>query len=47
MDGPLERLIKSHPIPTWRPFAWFIMIVLAGGLVVGLLSRLDDVTMAV
>ena len=28
----LNELIDSHPLPSWRPVAWFIMMILAGGL---------------
>lgn len=42
----LESLIKEHPIPTWRPYAWAIMVLLAFCLVAGFMTRLDEVTVA-
>lgn len=45
-DERLEALIKSHPIPTWRPFAWTIMILLAAAVIGGFMTELDEVTVA-
>ncbi len=45
-DDRLESLIKSHPIPTWRLYAWAIMVVLALAIGWGFLTELDEVTVA-
>lgn len=45
-DERLEALIKSHPIPTWRSFAWTIMILLAAAVIGGFMTELDEVTVA-
>ena len=45
-DARLESLIKSHPIPTWRPYAWAIMAVMAVGIAWGFATDLDEVTVA-
>ena len=45
-DERLESLIHSHPIPTWRPFAWAIMTLLSIFVIGGFMTRLDEVTVA-
>jgi adhesin transport system membrane fusion protein len=45
-DKRLESLIKAHPIPTWRSFAWAIMILLTASVIGGFLTQLDEVTVA-
>jgi adhesin transport system membrane fusion protein len=40
----LNELIDSHPLPSWRPVAWFIMMILAGGLFWAFFTELDEVT---
>lgn len=40
----LNQLIDSHPLPTWRPVAWFIMLIMAGGLSWAFFTELDEVT---
>ena len=45
-DKRLEGLIRSHPIPTWRSFAWAIMILLTVAVTGGFATRLAEVTVA-
>jgi adhesin transport system membrane fusion protein len=45
-DKRLESLIKAHPIPTWRPFAWTIMGLLTIFVIGGFMTRLAEVTVA-
>src|SRR4051812_36726997 len=45
-DKKLERLIRAHPIPTWRSFAWTIMGIMTFCLIGGFLTRLPEVTVA-
>ena len=40
----LNELIDSHPLPSWRPVAWFIMMIMAGGLFWAFFTELDEVT---
>lgn len=40
----LNDLIENHPLPTWRPVAWFIMLAMAGGLSWAFFTELDEVT---
>lgn len=44
--GPLDQLLETHPIPTWRKFAWVIMFLLAGGVGWSFFATLDEVTIA-
>jgi len=41
--GQLEALLSHHPLPTWRGFAWPVMILLALGLSWAYFSELDEV----
>ncbi|NQV54269.1 MAG: HlyD family type I secretion periplasmic adaptor subunit [Rhodospirillales bacterium] len=42
----LDELVKSHPLPSWRPIAWMIMLLMAGGLTWSFFAELDEVTVA-
>jgi len=43
---PLGELVESHPLPTWRRFAWVIMVLLSAGLGWAFFTELDEVTVA-
>lgn len=42
----LDSMIKKHPLPTWRPVAWTVMILVTGSLIWAFTARLDEVTVA-
>jgi adhesin transport system membrane fusion protein len=42
----LDALLARHPLPSWRPVAWPVMILLAVLLVWARFARLDEVTVA-
>lgn len=42
----LDNLITSHPLPTWRKFAWAIMLFLTGAIYWAFSAELDEVTVA-
>jgi len=42
----LDELVHVHPLPTWRPIAWIIMLLLAGGMSWAYYAELDEVTIA-
>jgi len=42
----LDNLVRRNPLPSVRPLAWVIMILLAVALVWAFLTRLDEVTVA-
>ena len=42
----LENLLDSHPLPSWRPVAWPVMIMLASGIIWANFSELDEVAVA-
>ncbi len=42
----LDDLVTSRPIPTWRPIAWTIVVLLAGGLSWAGVAELDEVAVA-
>ncbi len=43
---PLDRVIENNPLPTWRPLAWGIMILLTTVAVWAWTAELDTVAMA-
>ncbi len=42
----LDEMIDSHPIPTWRPVAWPVMIMLSVLLIWANFAELDEVSIA-
>jgi adhesin transport system membrane fusion protein len=46
LDSRLDALLNSHPLPTWRPAAWPIMILLAGLLAWSYVTHLEEVAVA-
>ena len=42
----LDELIQSHPLPTWRSLAWFVIILLSSLIGWGYFAMLDEVTTA-
>jgi len=42
----LDELQTEHPLPTWRPFAWSIVILLTGLMIWANFAKLDEVTVA-
>ena len=42
----LEEMLKSHPLPSWRPVAWPVMIMLASAMTWANFSELDEVALA-
>jgi len=42
----LDELQSSHPLPTWRPLAWAIVLLLSGLFVWAYFAKLDEVTVA-
>lgn len=45
-DNPLDRLLDDHPMPTWRYFAWPVMILLVAALIWAYFARLEEVSVA-
>jgi adhesin transport system membrane fusion protein len=45
-SGRLDSLVRRNPLPSVRPLAWAIMIVIATAVVWAFLTRLDEVTVA-
>lgn len=43
---PLDRLLKSHPVPTWRVVAWPVMILLLAMLAWAWFAELEEFTVA-
>ncbi len=44
--GPLDQLVETHPLPSWRGFAWTIMFLIAGVIGWAFWAELDEVTIA-
>ena len=44
--NPLDSLLKSHPVPTWRNAAWPVMALILFGVVWANFSKLDEVAVA-
>ena len=42
----LDNLVRRNPLPSVRPLAWVIMILIATAVVWAFLTRLDEVTIA-
>ena len=42
----LDDLIGSHPLPTWRPIAWMIIILLGGLITWANFTTLEEVSVA-
>ena len=42
----LDALVDTHPLPTWRKFAWAVIILLAGSVVWANFAELDEVAIA-
>ena len=42
----LEKMLDSHPLPSWRPVAWPVMIMMASAIVWANFSELDEVALA-
>lgn len=42
----LEQLLSTNPLPSWRPAAWFIMGLLAFGIIWANFAQLDEVATA-
>ena len=42
----LDELQTEHPLPTWRPFAWTIIVLLTAVIIWGNFAELDEVTVA-
>ncbi|TAN46539.1 MAG: HlyD family type I secretion periplasmic adaptor subunit [Rhodospirillales bacterium] len=42
----LEALVASHPLPTWRPFAWTVMGLLGAFVIWAFFAHLDEVALA-
>lgn len=42
----LEAVLSSHPLPTWRPFAWLVAALIAAFCVWAYLTELDEVSIA-
>jgi adhesin transport system membrane fusion protein len=42
----LDALLKEHPLPSWRRFAWPVMILLAGMITWSYFAELDEVAVA-
>jgi len=42
----LDELVQSHPLPTWRSLAWFVITLLSCLVVWGYYAMLDEVTTA-
>ncbi len=43
----LDAVLINHPLPTWRPLAWLVIVVLATGVVWSYFAQLDEVAIAV
>ncbi|MCP5373211.1 MAG: HlyD family type I secretion periplasmic adaptor subunit [Hyphomicrobiales bacterium] len=47
MTAPrLDTLLGGHPIPTWRPLAWIVMLLLTGALAWAYMAQLEEVAVA-
>jgi len=46
MTDRLDNLIETHPLPTWRPAAWTIIILISVALTWSFYAELDEVTVA-
>ena len=44
--NPLDSLLTSHPVPTWRNAAWPVMALILFGVVWANFSKLDEVAVA-
>lgn len=44
--NPLDELLVSHPVPTWRNAAWPVMTLIVFGLIWANFSKLDEVAVA-
>ncbi|MEG3617855.1 HlyD family type I secretion periplasmic adaptor subunit [Magnetovibrio sp. PR-2] len=44
--NPLDTLLTSHPVPTWRNAAWPVMALMLFGVVWANFSKLDEVAVA-
>jgi adhesin transport system membrane fusion protein len=42
----LDKILDRHPLPTWRGFAWPVMLLLASALVWSRLANLEEVAVA-
>jgi membrane fusion protein, adhesin transport system len=42
----LDNLIDTHPLPTWRPVAWTIIVLITMALTWSFFDELDEVTVA-
>ncbi len=42
----LDTLIETHPLPTWRPVAYTIIVLISGALTWAFFAELDEVTVA-
>ena len=42
----LDDLLRSHPLPTWRPIAWMIIILLGGLITWANFPTLEEVSVA-
>ncbi len=42
----LDQLMVSHPLPTWRPFAWIVMLLFASFVLWAWQAQLDEVSVA-
>lgn len=45
-NSRLDSLVTNHPLPTWRIFAWLIILLVGGLLVWAHFSQLDEVAIA-
>ena len=45
-ENQLDKLIETHPLPTWRPVAWLLIVLLGAGLIWAFFAHLDEVTVA-
>ena len=44
--GRLDSLARRHPMPTYRPLAWTVILLLGGALAWAYVARLDEVAVA-
>ena len=42
----LDTLLASNPLPSWRPAAWGVMVLVASALVWAYFAELDEVAIA-
>ncbi|MGB0694606.1 MAG: HlyD family type I secretion periplasmic adaptor subunit [Rhodospirillaceae bacterium] len=42
----LDGLLGRHPLPTWRPVAWLVIMILSGALTWAAFAELDEVSVA-